>query len=88
MQNSLYSIEATQEFIRILDNNYGYTCVQIKDGVLGLGDWILISPDENHANYIINEVYYNEGNSVQKISIQASLSAKNKQALAELGYAY
>ena len=84
---ALYTITATEEFINKL-YALNYTCVQLNEGGVGIGDWICLSNDSKRYNFIITEVYLNEWSSAQKIRAQAKLSKKNQKALADLGYAY
>lgn len=34
----------------------GWDAVQLNEGSLGLGDWVLIAPDEKYWNFVIREV--------------------------------
>lgn len=60
------SIKKAEEFIEFCEQ-VGYDCIQTSEGTLGIGDWILVSPDKNHWNYIIKEKYLNEWSSCQEI---------------------
>ena len=74
-KQSVYSISSTQEFIDSMIKK-GWDCVQLDEGVLGVGDLVLIAPDDNHYNFVIREVYLNEWSSGQTIRKCAKLSQK------------
>lgn len=74
-KQQLYTINSTDEFIS--DRLYhGWNGIQLNEGVLGCGDWVLIAPTERHWNYIIREVYLNEWSSAQTIRRCRKLSQK------------
>jgi hypothetical protein len=50
-----YTISSTQEFIDHMISK-GWDAVQLNEGNLGLGDWVLIAPDEKYWNFVIREV--------------------------------
>lgn len=63
---TIYSISSVENLI--LDAlEMGYNMVQLREGVLGLGDIVLISPDDNYYNYVIREVVLNEWSSGQTV---------------------
>lgn len=77
---NVYSISGTGELINeCLDD--GYELVQLREGVLGHGDLVLIAPDDNHYNFIIREVYLTAWTSGQTIQRRKNLS---KAILAEI----
>lgn len=63
---TIYLISSVENLI--LDAlEMGYNMVQLREGVLGLGDIVLISPDDNYYNYVIREVVLNEWSSGQTV---------------------
>ena len=74
-KQSVYSISSTQEFISSMIEK-GWDCVELDEGVLGVGDLVLIAPDDKHYNFVIREVYLNEWSSGQTIRKCAKLSQK------------
>jgi hypothetical protein len=72
---SLYTINSTDAFISKLCRQ-GYEAIQLNEGSLGIGDWVLIAPDEKHYNFVIREVYLNEWSSAQTIRRCAKLSQR------------
>lgn len=74
-KQSIYSISSTQEFISSMIEK-GWDCIQLDEGVLGVGDLVLIAPDDKHYNFVIREVYLNEWSSGQTIRKCAKLSKK------------
>lgn len=74
-KQNIYNISSTQEFISNMIEN-GWDCVQLNEGVLGCGDLVLISPDENHYNFVIREVYLTAWSSGQTIRKCKKLSKK------------
>jgi hypothetical protein len=63
----------------------GYEAIQLNEGNLGIGDWVLIAPDETKWNYIIREVYLNMYSSAQTMRRCKQLS---KNILKEIAEAY
>ena len=66
MAQHLYSWRDMNDFINARIER-GYEAVQLNEGTLGIGDWVLIAPDENKWNYIIREVYLNMYSSAQTL---------------------
>ena len=64
MANKLYSYRDMEDFINSRIER-GYEAVQLNEGTLGIGNWVLIAPDENKWNYIIREVYLDMYSSAQ-----------------------
>lgn len=85
--SKLYSCNAVESMISILENDYGYECCQIFESVVADGYWICVPPDDNHYHFIISEVYLNEWSSAHKIRRCMKLSKRNEQLLIEY-YAY
>ena len=68
-------VNSTDEFIS--DRLYkGWNGIQLNEGGVGCGDWVLIAPTERHWNYIIREIYLNEWSSAQTIRKCKKLSQK------------
>ena len=74
-KQKLYTISSTDEFISSMISK-GWEAVQLDEGTLGVGDWVLIAPTERHWNYIIREVYLNAWSSAQTIRKCRKLSQK------------
>lgn len=74
-KQNLYTISSTEEFVQSMIKN-GWECIQLNEGVLGLGDLVLIAPTERHWNYIIKEQFLNEWSSAQTIRRCRKLSQK------------
>jgi hypothetical protein len=84
MQN-VYTGKSTQSFIdQMIDK--GYELVQLREGVCGLGDLVLLSNDEQKYNFVIREVYLNEwssGHTMRKaakisVALQAEIDKANE----------
>lgn len=73
---NVYSVLYTSDLINNLVQNHNYELVQLREGILGVGDCVLLSPDENYYHYIIKEKYKNEWSSVQTIRRCKKLSKK------------
>lgn len=52
---TVYTISSTENFINDLLENHGYNLIQLSEGCLGLGDCVLIAPDNQHYNFVIRE---------------------------------
>ena len=55
-KQTIYDWKSTEEYIGSIVNKYGHEAVQLSEGSLGIGDWVLISPDDKHYNIVIREV--------------------------------
>lgn len=69
----LYSCTSTENFINLMIEK-GYEAIQLREGVLGVGDWILLSHDERKYNFNIRERFINEWSSGQSIRRIAKIS--------------
>lgn len=80
----LYSCAVIEELIRKCVE-FGYEYIQISEGTLGCGDWVLISPDNSHWNYVGREIYLNcwsSGNTLRRCrEISKSLQKEIDEAL-------
>lgn len=65
-KQQLYTISSTETFIQSMVDK-GWERVQLNEGVLGIGDCVLISPSERNWNFVIREKYLNEWSSAQTI---------------------
>lgn len=72
---SYYSYEAVDEFISRLYES-GYETIQLNEGTLGSGDWVLIAPNDNQYNFVIREVALNEWSSGHTIRRCSKISKK------------
>ena len=71
----LYSYTVVEELIsRLIES--GYEAIQLCEGSLGCGDWVLIAPTENQYNFVIREVAINEWSSGHKIRRCSKISKK------------
>ena len=61
-----YSYKAAEQAIEYLAS-MGYTPIQVDDGTLGIGHWIILAPDDKHYNVEIQEHYLNEWSSYHTI---------------------
>ena len=65
-KQTLYTVSSTDDFIRSMSAR-NWTCIQLNEGVLGVGDWVLIAPTEHQWNFVIREKYLNAWSSAQTI---------------------
>lgn len=80
---SLYTISSTQKLIYdYLDA--GGEIFQIREGVLGLGDFVLYDMGGNLKTYIVNEIPLNEWSSGQSIRAYNKMPEKYR-AMIERG---
>lgn len=63
MAKNLYTYQAVDNLRDRLRNEYGYTSIQLSEGVLGSGSFVCLAPDEKHYNFVVREVYINEWSS-------------------------
>lgn len=68
-----YDCRSTQDFINQMVEK-GYEAIQISEGSLGIGDWVLLSNNERKYNFVIREVFLNEWSSAQTIRRTAKIS--------------
>ena len=71
----IYTCEAAQRAVEHL-TNMGYEYIRLSEGVLGMGDCVLLSHDPNKYNFLIREKYLNEWSSGQTIRRFAKISEK------------
>ena len=74
-RNALYTISSTDEFISDMIAK-GWEGVQLREGSLGVGDWVLIAPNERKWNFVIKEVPTSSWSSLQSIRRCRKLSQK------------
>lgn len=72
MQN-LYTSTSIDKLICELTER-GYEAVNLRDGVLTSGDWVLIAPDDKHYNFVIRDVFINEWSAAQTVRRCAKIS--------------
>lgn len=65
-KQTLYTVSSTDDFIQRMYEK-GYEAIQLNEGGVGIGDWVLIAPDEKHYNFVIKEVFLNAWSSAQTI---------------------
>lgn len=80
---TLYSYRAADELISTMFER-SYECINLREGVLGSGDWVLIAPDEEHYNFVIREVVLNEWSSAHTIRRCKKLSQKILKEIKEV----
>lgn len=81
MKRRYYNISALEDFIAKLEREHNYTCIQTWKGSLGIGNWILVSPDDRHYNFIIREEYLNAYSSIHSMMQCSVLSDRYKKEL-------
>ena len=74
-RQNLYTPTSTEEFICNMGEK-GWDCIQLNEGGLGIGDWVLVAPTERHWNFVIREKYLNAWSSAQTIRRCRKLSQK------------
>ena len=72
---SVYTIGSVEKTVNDLLGK-GWELVQLREGTLGLGDLVLIAPDDKHYNFVVREVALNEWSSVMRMRRCARISAK------------
>lgn len=75
-KQTVYDWKSTEEYIESIVNKYGHEAIQLNEGSLGIGDWVLISPDDKHYNIVIREVFVSSVCSGQTIRKCKTLSKK------------
>lgn len=65
-KQTLYTVTSTDDFIRSLIAR-GWDGIQLNEGSLGVGDWVLVAPTDHQWNFIIREKFVNEWSSAQTI---------------------
>ena len=72
--SNVYTSSAAQEFINQKVEQSGYEAIQINEGILGIGEWVLLSHDEHKYNFHIVEKCLNCWSSGQTIRRMAKIS--------------
>ena len=65
-KQTLYTVSSTEDFVRSLIAR-GLEGIQLNEGCLGIGDWVLIAPRETQWNFVIREKFLNEWQSAHTI---------------------
>lgn len=81
MSPHIYSTTAVERFIAMMTDEHGYTAVQLNEGTLGAGDWVLLAPPGEYTNYIIKEVYINEWSSGHTVERRIRIPKKYQKML-------
>lgn len=81
MKRRYYNYSALEDFIAKMERGHNYNCVQTWEGSLGIGNWILVSPDDRHYNFIIREEYLNDCSSIHSMMKCSVLPDKYKKEL-------
>ena len=76
----IYTCKAAEQVIEHL-MKIGYEYIQLAEGVLGIGDCVLLSHDPNKYNFLIREKYLNEWSSGQTIRRFAKVSGKLEEEI-------
>lgn len=82
----LYTVESVKALIEDLTTNHGYTLAQLTAPKRGSGDCVLIAPDGDHYNFVIQEIALSHGSGqrVRKCrTISKSLQAQINRAARE-----
>lgn len=74
MSKNLYTMNAIDKLCNELIGNRGYDFIRLRDGVLLDGDFILVSPDEEHYSFVVREVALNEWSSAYTVRRTAKIS--------------
>ena len=67
-RSGIYTVSSTYKFIQDMYNK-GWEAIQLNEGSLGCGDWVLIAPNERKWNFVIKEVYigpYSSGQTIRR----------------------
>ena len=83
MAQKLYSYRAVEDFYNERLAPLGYEWLQIREGTLGIGDVLFVSPDEQHYHFVVREVYLNEWSSAQTIRRTAKISKAIQREIKE-----
>lgn len=87
MKRHYYNCSALEDFIAKMEREHKYNCVQTWEGSLGIGNWILVSPDDRHCNFItriiklLREEYLNDCSSIHSMMKCSVLPDKYKKEL-------
>ena len=65
-KQTLYTVRSTDDFIQSLIAR-GWEGIQLDEGGVGVGDWVLIAPTSQQYNFVIREKFLNEWSSAQTI---------------------
>ena len=76
-----YSTSAANQAISFLIDK-GYEAIQVDEGSLGVGHWIMLSPDDKRYNVEIQEHYLNEWSSYHTIRNFDKISKRIEALLA------
>lgn len=80
-KQTLYTWKSAETFIERMIECKRYEAVQLHEGSLGIGDWVLIPPDENQYHFVIREVPVSSVYSGQTIRRCRALSKKVQKEL-------
>ena len=83
--SKIYGCAGTQEFIDKMVEQDGYEAVQLDEGVLGIGEWVLLSHNERKYNFHIKEKYINCWSSGQTIRRMAKISESLRSRIDDAG---
>lgn len=75
-----YTISSTEEFIRSMCDK-GWNGIQLSEGVLGIGDWVLVAPTERNYNFVIKEIPLNSWSSAQTIRRARKISQRMQKRI-------
>ena len=77
---TVYSVSAASRAIeQLLDQ--GYELIQLREGILGVGDCVLLSHDASKYNFIFHEKYLNEWSSGQTVRRFSKISKKLQEEI-------
>ena len=77
---TVYSVSAASRAIeQLLDQ--GYELIQLREGVLGIGDCVLLSHDASKYSFIFREKYLNEWSSGQIVRRFSKISKKLQEEI-------
>ncbi len=78
-----FDTETIKNFIAETET-LGYEMQFLREGVCGLGDFILWAPDNNFKNFLIREVYENEWTSRHTVEQFTKVTKKLQKIIDEL----
>lgn len=81
----IYTISSTEQFINEMVEK-GWEHIQIHEGVLGLGDVLMLAPEGKKWNFVIREVPLNMYSSGQTIGRCQTLSKALFKEIEATGY--
>lgn len=78
MARKIDNVFGCSEIAKLINacSEMGYTMEMFRPESLGYGSFVLVSPDENHWNFIVEEIYLNEWSSGHTVRRSMKISKK------------